>query len=371
MALFDLASINKAIGYLGENYEAATEDIVSDPLKQIAELTTTETLDASDFFVLLSNPDLIQEDSRQESIEALRQFLDYSTADPEGVSLSFSTVSISSNVTVAATKITPDNVDETKAPIVFAGGIFHNTPVYLEFLRQTAIKTEREILAFDSPGVGGSHFNAESFTHEMLADSLPAVIESEYSDGRPVIVAGHSLGSVSVYNLFHHQEKKGDLLVENPVEKYVFIAPLRGYHFSLKYMLDGLGGLGKNEGKLVPGERSQEFYGQLHAGEDWAWVEDLVDNEKMPAVIAQYLKLLRIVARQSLKPRHMQDEKVAFLMMGEDNVFPCRAPKLWQRKGATIFDGADHSAIAGPRIDAAFVDQFIGEIEEGVVDGEE
>ena len=72
MALFDLASINKAIGYLGENYEAATEDIVSDPLKQIAELTTTETLDASDFFVLLSI--VYKEEIRKSIFYALNSF---------------------------------------------------------------------------------------------------------------------------------------------------------------------------------------------------------------------------------------------------------------------------------------------------------
>jgi pimeloyl-ACP methyl ester carboxylesterase len=342
--------INKAIHTLQGHYEIKTEKLSSE-LRELAETVTPKTLDTADFFVLLSTADSHQTAEAQAVQVALRQALGYPSEDPAGIRLSFSTLHLADGGVLAKTRLVPDNVDKTKPPIVFAGGIFHKTSVYLDFLAKLATESGREILAFDSPGVGSSRITSKSIHYQQLADSLPQVIASEYPPEHAVVVMGHSLGSIAIRNLYLHPEG-----LANPIERFVMIAPLpavkeqqNGLKFSMPYMLSGTLSMVKRFGRLAPEKGDGHFYFDKHDSEDRKWIEKTIADERMPADPFHYLDVLGQVDKNPVID-DMHDFRLKVVLFSDDEIMKCVKPEWWIQKGALIIGDQDHSAIAGREV---------------------
>lgn len=331
------------------------------------------TVDTGDFHRLLSEPRFIAEAERAQALASLRVFEGFSEKDPEGVKLQFEAVMTTEGNLLAVTKIIPNGVDTSqKAPIVFAGGLFHKTSVYLDFLTQLSILTEREVMAFDSPGVGGSFYGRKSINHEKLSESLRSVIETLYPDNRrKVIVMGHSLGSITVRNLYHEQSQ-----LNNRVERFVMIAPVPaaregkkgGLHLRLAYMADGTLSMVKNFGWLEAGARAFSFYGQEHdLQNEWPWIQDRIGFERFPAGPIQYLGLLAQISKQSILDEGElgTDPRLKVVLAEKDHVMGLKEDSIgfWEGKGAVVVRGADHSFIAGESVSSDYVEQVANVID--------
>jgi hypothetical protein len=372
MTTLSYLNVQEAIDTLGSNYRLETANLESVALQDIASINgTPEYLDHGDLFAVLANADQLQDTDYNKDFcqSVLRSYLDFPQEDPDGISLEFSTLRLPSGSTIAKTIITPDNLNPDKEPIIFAGGIFHNTPVYLDFLSQIAQQTGREICAFDSPGVGSSRFDDQSLTYKALAESFPAVISSQYGDGRSVITMAHSLGTVGLRHIYKKIEKRGQDLISNPVTKYVFVAPVPApgelNQFSGAYVADGVKGMTQNKGILEPGENAYDFYAQEHTDAQWQGLHDMISHERMPATVGPYMGVVLKTNARPIK-KDFDDPKVAYVMMENDNVFVSNPRKQAraEKAGAHIIAGADHSAIASPTVYQDLVDQFVAIIEE-------
>ncbi|EKD49995.1 MAG: hypothetical protein ACD_62C00691G0016 [uncultured bacterium] len=391
-----LSAIQAAINILANNtveldddlYRVPVSELQDTDLIEIATLSTPEHLDKGDIYKLFSEPSLVVDQTdRDTALSTLRSFLDYPLQDPEGVSLDFVSIQLENNATIAVTRIAPDNLDPSKDPIVFAGGLFHPTPVYLDLLSKLARNTGRKIVAYDMPGVGGSRFDDKAFNYDMWADSLPIVIKNIFGPEQSVIVMGHSLGTLPVRDLYYRENVEGENVIDHPVSKYVLLAPVpslrkewffRGNHFALPYMLDGIGSM-LHSTYLTPGDKAQEFYGQLHTDADWQWLEERIADEKMPSQgchglngVWKYLGVLGHMFNKRLWGELPENDKLKYVLMEDDHVFVCdklfrkqeKVQERWATQEAEVIEGADHSAIAGPNISDAIVDQ-IAEIIEG------
>lgn len=334
--------------------------VIPDSLHQL-------TVDTGDLRWLLANPQYIAQSDRAKVNTSLRAFEGFPEKDPEGVTLKFEAVMTTEGDLLAATKITPTGVDTSKkAPIVFAGGLFHKTSVYLDFLTQLSLLTGREVVAFDAPGVGGSFYGSQSINHEKLSKSVRSVIETLYPNGRKVIVMGHSLGSITVRNLYH---EKGNL--NNRVERFVMIAPVPaaeegkkgGLHLRLAYMADGTLSMVKNFGWLEAGARAFSFYGQEHDKEtQWSWIQDRIGFERFPVGPIQYLGVLAKVSKQSILDDNElgKDPRLKVVLAEKDHVIRLKEESIsfWEGKGAVVVRGADHSFIAGETVSSSYVEQI-------------
>lgn len=328
-----------------------------------------ETLDAADLFHLLSHPELIA-DGAKEATQKIRLFLGLPQKDPEGVSLSFGLHVNESGHTLAKIKIIPDNSNPALSPIVFAGGLFHKSSVYLTYMAELAKTTGREVLLFDSPGVGASVYNLPSMTHKILSESLPDVIKSEYPADQSVVVMGHSLGSITVRNLYHHPE-----LIPNPIEKFIAICPVpaakeqrAGLKFSLPFMADGAISMLTRFGHIVPNKNSYGFFYQKHDKEtQWPWLEEHIANENFPAWPFQYLNLLGQISKQSFLDdgEWGADPRLKIILAEDDNVIKLtQSETLTEQSGVMVVPGADHSFLADDTINPDYLDALVRAVQE-------
>ena len=139
----NLSSIRRAAELLGNN-QYVDVDKISDPEAiQFARIATPETLDVADFFELLSRGGICSVSEESTCRAELRKILNLPETDPEGVELSFKTTRLDQGGQIAVTVIRPTNLDPSKSPIVFVGGLYHKTAVYLDFLVELAKKEGR------------------------------------------------------------------------------------------------------------------------------------------------------------------------------------------------------------------------------------
>lgn len=323
-----------------------------------------ETLDTADLFNLLSHLEFIAE-GQEDATRKIRVFLGLPEKDPEGVSLSFGLCVNESGHTLAKTRIVPDTADGTSSPIVFAGGLFHKSSTYLTYMAELAKATGREVLLFDSPGVGGSVYNVKSMTHDILSQSLPDVIKSEYPADQSVVVMGHSLGSITVRNLYHHPE-----LIPNPIEKFIAVCPVpaakeqrAGLKFSLLFMADGAVSMITRGGHIVPNKNSYGFFYQKHdKATQWPWLQERIDNEDFPARPFQYLNVLGQVSKQSfLDDGELgTDSRLKIIIAGDDNIVKLtKSETITDKDGVTVVPGADHSFLADDDINPHYLDALV------------
>lgn len=330
---------------------AELQELSAQPSEQDSVQLSPETLDKADLFNLLSHPELI-EDNRQAAVQKIRLFLGFPETDPEGVTLRFSLYVNAQGQTIAKTKIIPDNQSSGRSPIVFAGGLFHKSSVYFASMAELARQTGSEVLMFDSPGVGASVYNVPSITHKILSDSLPDVITSEYKPDQSVIVMGHSLGSITVRNLYTHPE-----LVPNEIEKFIAVCPVpagaeqkAGLKFSLPFMADGAVSMLTGFGHIKPNEHGYNFFYQKHDEEnEWPWLEERIANEDFPAWHFQYLNVLAQVGKQSFLDEGELgvDPRLKLVLAEDDNVMRLtKSEKITQNAGVILVPNADHSFLA-------------------------
>jgi pimeloyl-ACP methyl ester carboxylesterase len=340
---------------------------INDELIPIANLTREKTLDWGDFFILLDEADSrFHEVDQDNAKNILREFFGFPKENPEGVALSFTTVRTNSGM-IAATKITPEInpaepiPEEPKSPIVFATGIFHRSSVYLNFLSELAKKTGREVLVYDSPGVGASQVHKGKISHSILAESLPAVIETVYP-GQKVSVMGHSLGSIAVRDLYFHQDR----LPGNEIEKFVLAMPVpakeeqhNGLRFSLKYMMGGTVSMFTDLFNMAPNKGDKKHYYQEHSDDEWNDIFDGIKEDRFPVGPFKYLGILKTVGQESVMD-YLDDEdgKVEMVLAEKDQVMRCKDVDAWEDRGATILRSADHSVIAGDLVPEGYIDQF-------------
>lgn len=378
---FSLQSITTAIDWLSQKVSMTQREMahldVSDAVRADLQnlmrlpsdtpdsvVISPETLDAADCFHLLSHPELIA-DGSEEATQKIRQFLGLPQKDPEGVSLGFGLHVNKLGHTLAKTKIIPKNHDPALSPIVFSGGLFHKSSVYLTYMAELAKATGREVLLFDSPGVGASVYNLPSMTHKILSESLPDVIQSEYPADQPVVVMGHSLGSITVRNLYHHPE-----LISNPIEKFIVVCPVPaakeqrvGLKLSLPFMADGAISMLTRFGHIMPNKNSYGFYYQKHDKEtQWPWLQERIANENFPAWPFQYLNVLGQISKQSfLDDGELgADPRLKIILAEDDQVIKLTRPeKLTQQSGVIIVPGADHSFLADDTINPNYLDALV------------
>lgn len=328
-----------------------------------------ETLDAADLFHLLSHPELIA-DGSEEATRKIRLFLGLPQKDPEGTTLGFGLHVNKSGHTLAKIKIIPDNSNPVLSPIVFAGGLFHKSSVYLTYMAELAKATGREVLLFDAPGVGASVYNLPSMTHKILSESLPDVIQSEYPADQAVVVMGHSLGSITVRNLYHHPE-----LIPNPIEKFIAVCPVPaakehkvGLKLSLPFMADGALSMLTRFGHIVPNKNSYGFFYQKHDKEtQWPWLQERLSNENFPAWPLQYLNVLGQISKQSfLDDGELgADPRLKVILAEDDNVIKfTRSETLTQQSGVITVPGADHSFLADDDINPNYLAALVKSVSE-------
>lgn len=364
MTSFDLTTVQTALSLL-ENKHALPISNIPKSLQEFAKLATPKRLDSADIFVLLSKPDQIAETNREEIQTLLREHMGFDASDPDGVTLSFSVSRSESGGVLAKTKIRPDNIDETKAPIVFVGGLYHKTSLYLDALVQLARLTEREVLAYDTPGVGASNISENSVRYRTLADSMREVIRSEYPD-KKVIVMGHSVGSIPVRDLYLNPGEFND-----QIEKYIMVAPIpatdeqrHGLRMSFKFMLSGAWSLISHGGKMAPTVANGEnFFFPEREESERAQLEGSMENERFPVGPLKFLSILRKIYLRSIYEKIGQDDQLGVILAGNDKLMICNDENAWREKGATIIEGADHSFLAGKNIPQPFIDPIVEMIE--------
>lgn len=356
--------------YLSDQYRDELDALAALPNNvQDSIAISPETLDKADLFNLLSHPELIAE-GQADAIQKIRVFLGLPQEDPAGVSLSFGLCVNSSGQTLAKTKVIPENHDTSLSPIVFAGGLFHKSSTYLPYMMELAKATGREVLLFDAPGVGGSVYNVKSMTHDILSASLPDVIKSEYPADKSVVVMGHSLGSITVRNLYHHQD-----LIPNPIEKFIAVCPVpagaeqkSGLKFSLPFMTDGAVSMITRGGHIVPNKNSYGFFYQKHDKEtQWPWLEERIANENFPARPFAYLNVLGQVSKQSFLDEGElgTDPRLKVILAEDDNVMKLtKSETITDKEGVSVVAGADHSFLADDEINPNYLDALVKSLSE-------
>lgn len=348
----------------------AIED-VPEEYKEFANATTEGTLDLADFQRELAKLTIgkdLTAASQDElaSIELLRSLLGFPKSDPENVTLSFTLVP-SENGPLAVTRIQPQNYDANLAPIFFPTGLHHSVAVYLDFLQKLAINTGRQIIAFDSPGVGAS-VPTTSVNHKILLSSLKIVISKTVGPNQPIVVMGHSLSTIAVKGLLYSKDVDGDTSgLSNPVEKYICIAPVpwgkdehKGMVFAKDYMFDGVVSMFTKADHLVAKKSDAvNYYFPLHDDADREWLKDSTTTQSFPIGPFAFLSALALIGKHSLWDQ-MDNPKVAVVLADEDQIIKLKKPEAWQAQGAVILENADHSAIAGQDVNAEWVQQIAG-----------
>lgn len=349
---------------------------VPDEFKAFAALTSAASLDLADFQYALTmltigrnNATLNDDELARATI--LRDVLGFPKNDPENVTLSF-TIIPTDNGPLAVTRIQPQNYDASLAPIIFPTGLHHSVAVYLDFLQQLAIESGRQIIAFDIPGVGGSVPNC-SVNQSILSESLITVIEATTKSNQAVVLMGHSAGTIGMRDLLYKQDvtSSPSLEVRNPVEQYVFLAPVpwgkderKGLHFSKGYMLEGIGSLLSNGFRLESlAADGEKHYFNLHTEEDRQWLTTKTSTQSFPITPFAFLSALNMIAKQSLWDQ-MDNPKVVVVLADHDQIMRLKKPDDWQAKGAVILENADHSAIAGRDVNPEWVKQIAESIAE-------
>ena len=101
MTTLSYSSVQDAINALGNNYRLETENLQDAALQEIATANGTPTyLDAGDIFALLANPEQLQDsvENKEFCSKVIRAYLDFPQTDPEGITLSFSSLRLPSGL---------------------------------------------------------------------------------------------------------------------------------------------------------------------------------------------------------------------------------------------------------------------------------
>lgn len=349
----NLPCIKRAAALLGSNYYIETAEIEDKEVAQFAALSTPTALDSGDFFELLSRGGVCSSSEEAACRGELRKILNLPETDPEGVTLSFKTSKLTSGGQVAITVIKPSNLDPSKPPIVFAGGLYHKTAVYFDFLVELAKREGREIYAYDSPGVGGSRLDtSDSVNYEMLYEALTKTLEQV--DAKDVVVMGHSLGTIPVRHLYFNQ---GD--TKKNVAKFVMIAPVPAEAES-KSGLTLAGSFQKCSAvSMLDGEMDPclaHLFFQNHPEEEKTWLEEITGREIFPINIIGFLAALSKISDEPILDVVGKDPKLELILAGDDHLMRISNPESWSKNGITFIDGADHSFIAGHKYATESVD---------------
>jgi len=344
-----LNDINMAIKKLEGHYRVDIDDIKNKAVRNIAkaDTSTPSTLDAGDFFALLSCDEAIcVPDENAKCRMVLRSVLDFPKTDMNGIKLSFTSVPTLSGNNVAVTKIVPSNVDKTKSPMVFVGGLYHKTAIYLNFLEKLAKSDRREIISMDLPGIGASLMpKGKSIDHSLFYEALISVIKSQTKEYDHIIIMGHSLGTVPVRHLYFNQ---GD--ISQKVDKIIMVAPIpsvaeeRAGLRILPYYLSS-SAVTLLDGVMNP-VYSNIFF-NAHSKSEAVALEKEVGKERLPVSVPNFVSTLYRVDKESILDRIGHDPKLVWILPAKDELIRLENPKKWKSKGLIIVDGADHSFMAG------------------------
>jgi|GEM_PF-3303045 len=344
---------NKPCNYSAEDINRAAElleasgsdsidisNIQDKAIVTIANETTPGTLDHADLLKILS----VQKNVPQ---EAIRKALGYPPKDPDGVKLVFEITDYNEHI-IANVRIIPDTIKEAdNVPCdVFIGGLYHPAPVYLKGAAEFAKRENRELLIFDSVGVGGSTVaKDESINYKMLVRDMEEAIKEKTGYGVRYLM-GHSLGSIPVRDLYINYKRDGGERLADIYVPIAFVPAAEEERAGL--IMNPLFSLASTPGVLV-GKMTpviNRAFFNTHPTEDEEAVRNSTDKQHFNVNLFGFTNILNEVSNRSLLDYIGEDDLI--LVLGEkDLLMQNHNSAKWERRGVLILNGADHSGIAG------------------------
>ena len=382
---FTLREIQAAVHFMG-NKTSIAYDGLPDSLKPMAELANPQTLDHGDLFVIASNPyDHISDPARhceldcksnaEEALIWIQGKLGFEyKEEPDNVQRSHSTLSLDDDLgQLAVTTLTPDNVIASNQPIVFFGGLFHGASVYEATLSELAKKMRAPIHIIDEPGIGGSTISGDHITAEHLDKAVEVAVEA-FATERPIVLMAHSQMTKGVREFYFKNETETNS--SDKVSKYVLIEPVptEESENDLLEVNTNYWVLAQSTapfGDVWPLFTGAYFFYDGHSDEDQDWLDERVRNEFMPVSWNwdAYLDIFADLENQPILHRAASDAKLE-VVIGQNSSFYNEFDETnLEASGFTIAraddatDPTDHSAIAGPKANATYVDTLIDVIQ--------
>jgi len=274
----DTSLIERAINALQENHgKSIPLTAENTEFKKLADTgISPETVDTSDLFALLEQKDKLPE----VTYKKLLGFFSIPENENSEINITHELLTLKSGSAVAVTVYKPNKINPEQPPIIFSGGLFHKTGLYTSFLTQLAQSLGCPIYAYDSPGCGGSTVTGP-VRSELLTEAMKAVIKHYTTRNSPVIVAGHSKGTLPVRDLAYDSE------FQDQIVRYILLSPIaalgreKGLSLSPKFIASSGLNILKNKGYLEPdSDDATEYY--LSKNDPYADpLQASMDNEEL------------------------------------------------------------------------------------------
>lgn len=284
----------------------------------------------------------------------LRLGLGYPVIDTPGTITRFSTLTIEPGVQVAVTRIRPLNNAYVRAPIIFTGGMFCKSALYMTFMAELAKQEGREIILFDLPGFGGSKLPRDKkVSMDLWVQAFHQVIEEFLGPQQKFVLMAHSLGTLPLRVLSFHAEK-----LKERVEKWVFIAPVpsrqeekAGYQIN-PWILRASGmksfftTLFDWNSQMVPTWPEKAY--QNHPVAEQNDLTSQIMREKFPVGWLSQNLMETGNEKSLLEELQKPGSNKVWILPGEDELIQAnKAANFSKNKNVMIFKGADHAFLMG------------------------
>lgn len=297
----------------------------------------------------------------------LRERLAYPVVDPEGLQLRFRQIQNQEASQVFYVEIRPQNLDSSKAALVFVTGLHHPTVVYLQMLVALARAEGRRVISVDLPSMGGTrNANHESTYVSDAMNAVREVIQREISPGEHFSMMGHSLGTLPVRSFYLDEDAynsdRGLNQTRRILDRAVLVAPVpsqeerqMGDRIRPSFSAAVVGQILFRGGSVSP-SRLNELFFQHHSPADQAWIHQALAQERFETSLWGALSHYFSAYLNPVLDRVGTDERLRIVFPNDDQLMQLDNRADWENhRGVFIVRGeageaADHSFLAGREV---------------------
>lgn len=301
-------------------------------------------LDTGDLMAALTRPDISH---IPEVTSKIRRHLGFRPEDQ----LQFKTLALSPTQQVAITIITPDHLFPDTPTLVFGGGLAHPSSLYVPAMVKLAQELQTKVILFDTPGNGSSQSN-EGVNQKTFYAALKLVIASEIPDGEKYAVAGHSLGSNAVYQLFDDIKSGKNPLGSRKLLRAMVINPIPtrfqeasfAARMSRRFMWGQVGSQLANGFRAMKATCLDLFDNNAP---DNTPVRRLVDREKVPI---SAVGMVTTLGNQDLNDPSNdvgRDSRITVVLSRGDRLMGWDADRFDNRRGYLVLPGSHSGGLIG------------------------